>query len=725
MSKPQRPCALLSRVIRPALTLFAITAASLSLGQGSALAQQAPLQKPAFEKDKSLKKLNLSAFVPQVGHSRSISDLAFSPDGKLLASASGLDDGLVKVWDTQTGALLHTLAGEDYVSFSADSKWLATGNVGGPVLIWDVATGKVLHTLKGSGPLAFSADGKVLVTEGMGKDGANGKLQLWSLPSFEAQPAIEGHKASWTSLSLSVDGRFAATGSYDETIKVWDLKTKELARTFKAHAWVPQVVALSPDAERLAVSYSGEKKTMIELWDVSASKVERTLKGHDKDITSMAFSPDGKRLATAGLDKQLRFWDVERGEPTLQWPGGGIVRYSPNGEGIAHGAQSILLSKLNMDGDDKRVILEANDSSMFEVVFGPSAKTFITSDSVRTLDHWDASAGRLLKSVVIPNGTKDEPAGELILSPKGTMAALRPFSGTTLQIFDASSAAILHTIEVPNASAVRNVSFAPNEAELIIESVAANDDELTQFTWWDLQTKAALSKTNIEGYVRVQGFVDEGKNVALVSHGSASGAARLSIKVWERDSGLLKSVKVKDVPPYAGDVSFCQSAPYIALGDQDYTIKLFDRTKDAVITTLSKHDELVNTIVCSKDGKLLVTSSWDEQIKLWSLPEGKLLMTIDDAHYKAQNISISEDGKQLIIAHKGWVRQLHIPTGHWRTFYRVGKEGWLGHDSRGRFDCVAQGCKLATYRDQKSAALKRAEEDKTLSKGLKGLAPLK
>lgn len=721
MSKPHHGSAL---IVRTVLTICAASL-GLSLSQSSALAQQSTLQKPSFETDKSLKKLKLSAFVPQVGHSRSISDMAFSPDGKLLVSASGLDDGLVKVWDTQTGALLHTLAGEDYVSFSADGKLLATGNVGGPVLIWDVITGKVLHTLNGSGPLAFSGDGKVLVTEGMGKDGANGKLQLWSLPGFEAQPAIEGHKASWTSLSLSVDGRFAATGSYDETIKVWDLKTKELARTFKAHAWVPQVVALSPDAEQLAVSYSGEKKTMVELWDVSASKVERTLKGHDKDITSMAFSPDGTRLATAGLDKKLRFWDVKAGKLTGEEPGGGIVRYSPNSQIIAHGAQSILLSKLNPEGEYKRVILEANDTSMFEVVFGPSAKKFITSDAVRTLDHWDTSGGRLLQSVIIPNGTVDEPIGELILSPQGTMAALRPFSGTTLKIFDASTANVIHTIEVPSASAVRNVSFSPNEAELIIESVAANDDELTQFTWWDLQTKAALSKTNIEGYVRVQGFVDDGKNVALVSHGSASGAARLSIKIWERDSGLLKSVKVKDVPPYAGDVSFCQNSPYIALGDQDYTIKLFDRTKDAITATLSKHDELVNTIVCSQDGKLLVTSSWDEQVKLWSLPEGKLLMTIDDAHYKAQNISISADGKQLIIAHKGWVRHLHIPSGHWRTFYRVGKNGWLGHDSHGRFDCVEEGCKLATYRDQKSTTLKRAADDKTLSKGLRGLAPLK
>lgn len=708
-------------MIKPALCR-ALCILSIFGLESAALAQQTQLQKPAFESDKQLKKLKVDAFIPQVGHGRTLSDIAVSADGKLLASASGLDDGLVKVWDVASGQLLQTVGGEDYVSFSADGKYLATGNVGGPVLIWEVGSYKLLHKLKGAGPVHFTADGKYLVGEAVDdKDGANGKLQLWSMPAFEPQAPLDGHKASWTALTASADGRFVATSSYDETIKVWDLEKRELARTLKAHAWVPQALALSPDGESLAVSYSGQGKATLELWDVSASKIEKTLSGHAKDIVSMHFSPDGKTLASTDLSAKTKLWDVATAQAVATLPGGGIVRFLPGGQRLAHGDKAIALVNLS----DKKVqkSFDANGGEMFDVVFSADGKRFISTDATRTLDHWDAQKGTLIKSVTIPNGTKEEPLGELILSPKGTSAVLRPFSGTTLTIFDALTGEQRKKIEVPNASALRHVSFAPSEQELIIESVAGKEDEQTQFVWWDLNEDKPLSKTSIEGYVRVHGFVDGGKNVALVSNGTASGDARLSIKIWERDNGLLKSVKVKGIAPYSGDVAFCQSSPYIALGDQDYSIKLFDRDKGEVVATLNKHDELVNTIQCSPDGKTLVTSSWDEQVKVWSLPEGKLLMSIDDASYKAQGMAISQDGKQLLIAHKGWVRQVHLPSGHWRNFFRVGEQGWLAHDSHGRFECAQQGCVKALYRG-KDATLKRADEDKAINKGLRALKPL-
>ena len=703
------------RMTGPALLTLALLGA---LGSGAS-AQQTPLQRHSPEADKRLQRLKIAAFVPQVGHSRALSDMAYSPDGKLLATASGLDDGLVKVWEVATGRLLHTLAAEDYVSFSADGAWLATGEVGGPVLIWEVATGKLHKTLQASGPVAYSPDGKVLVAEAVDKDGPTGKLMRFALPGYEPLAPIEGHKASWTALSISANGRFAATTSYDEAIKVWDLHKGELVRTLKAHPWVAQAVALSPDGEQLAVAYGGVQQTQIQLWAVGASRVQRELKGLAGDVTSLHYAPDGASLVSASLDHQVRVWRVSDGQVLATHKSRGLARFSPDGATIAHGERQVTLTS---QGGAASVTLPENATSMFEVAFDAKAESFVTSDSMSQLDRWDARTGKLLGSVAIPNGSPSAPLGELILSPSGAMVARRPFEGKTLALFDAATGQARATIQVPDANAVRSVTFSPQESELIIESVTGDDDEQTTLLWWDLAANQAMARTTIEGFARVHGFVDDGKNVAIVSHGGASSSARLSARIWDRDSGLLNPVRVKDIPPYAGDVAFCPTGTLVALGDQDSTVKIFDRATNQIVATLSGHSALVNQITCSPDGKLLATGGWDEQVHVWSLPEGKRLVSLDDAHYKAQRFAFSPEGRQLLIAHKGWTRHLHVPSGHSRTIYRVGPKGWMVHDSRGQFDCAEGGCALPAWRAQSGQLM--LADDKALPKALRGLKPL-
>ena len=156
------------------------------------------------------------------GHSGSVYSVAFSPDGKVLASGSG---GTIKLWDVKSGALLKTLKGHSWsvysVAFSPDGKVLASGSYDKTILLWDVESGALLQTLKGHSwgvlSVAFSPDGKVLAS-GSGDN----TIKLWDVKSGALLKTLKGHSDDVLSVAFSPDGKILASGSNDETIKFWE-----------------------------------------------------------------------------------------------------------------------------------------------------------------------------------------------------------------------------------------------------------------------------------------------------------------------------------------------------------------------------------------------------------------------------------------------------------------------------------------------------------------------
>ena len=198
------------------------------------------------------------------GHSDPIRSVAFSPDGKILASGS--TDTTIKCWDVTTGRQIRTLQGHSNfvvsVAFSPDGKILASGSYDKTIKLWNVSTGREIYTLQGHSswvyPIAFSTDGKILVS-----------------------------------------------GSHDKTIKLWDIGTGREIYTFQGHSDSVYSVAFSPDGKTLASSGCD-----IKLWDVSTATEIYTLKEHSDCVCSIAFSPDGKILASGSYDKTINIWQL-------------------------------------------------------------------------------------------------------------------------------------------------------------------------------------------------------------------------------------------------------------------------------------------------------------------------------------------------------------------------------------------------------------------------------
>jgi RNA polymerase sigma factor (sigma-70 family) len=251
----------------------------------------------------------------------------FSPDGKWIASADS--SGVARVWDWARGRVIHAFRDHKgwlySVAFSPDGKRLATGDNAGVVRVWDLANGKVLHTLRGHTAhvtaLVFGLDGRTLISGSW-----DHSIRLWDLATQKATIVIKGvhdvtgrqtpagHTNVVTSLALSPGGRYLYSGSYDHRICVWETSSGQLCRILKGQERgysSVEAIALSPDGSLLAAAIGDEgQESSVHVWDVLAGKKIAALPGHRGKVTRLAWSPDGRRLASCSTDTTVLVWDV-------------------------------------------------------------------------------------------------------------------------------------------------------------------------------------------------------------------------------------------------------------------------------------------------------------------------------------------------------------------------------------------------------------------------------
>ena len=622
----------------------------------------------------------------------SVTSVAYSPDGRILAVAEG--DGTVSLWDAATrqqiGASLDVQGNADVevvaVAFSPNGKLLATASGDGTVRLWDVATHQQIEAIitvvpgsEGSSSddsVAFSPDGRILAAAA-----DNGTVRLWDLAMHQQVGApiviapVNGNSPGGVSaVAFSPDGRMLATGGSDGTARLWDVATHR--QIGSAMAAVPSAsavggtsfgitgvtgVAFSPGG---GILVTGGSDGMARLWDVATHHEIGTPVAAVSDppvnaVNGVAFSPDGAMFATAGGDGTARLWDVatlqEIGAPLTAARDGAVnaVVFSPDGDDLTTAGEDGTVRLWSPDFYGQVGAPVGTASGAVEV-----ADVAINRDGILATEGWDGIV-QLWNAVThrqigTPLASSDRTFGfphlgvfDLAFSPDGRILA-GVEAGGTIRLWDTvAHRQVGQPIPAGVVDAfgytVDAVAFSPSGS--LLATAGSNG----QVRLWDVAThrEVGLPIRVPASAVTDVAFSPDGSVLATVG---GDGRLRLWDVATHREIGAPIPAVGDPASNEVSAVAFSPDGSLLATASADGTVRLWDTaTRQQIGAPLAAASYgAVNAVAFSPDGQILATASADGTVRLWDTDTRQQIgADINLGDNYANALAFSPDGRLL------------------------------------------------------------------------------
>jgi WD40 repeat protein len=325
------------------------------------------------------------------GHNHRVQGVAFSPNGRYVASASL--DWTIHLWEVTASQEYHAFpARSDRVlgaTFSPDGRRLIDASLDGTVRTWDAEDGHLLYQLAADldrpRGVAFSADGRLLAAAGR-----SGRLRCYDLVTREAVSGARQHGAPARAVAFSPDGRRLASTGDDGTVKVWDMAGTRPLFTCTGHTAPVPAVAFSPDGRTLA---SGGRDG-VRLWDAVTGQALPPLSPNTPRAMALAFGPDG-RLAVAQMGGKITLWDPRTGRccgpplighSAMAWS----LAFTPDGTRLASASRDMTVKLWDTASGQEVLTLRGFASEVSGVAFSPDGSRLVTTDLGGSVRLWKA-----------------------------------------------------------------------------------------------------------------------------------------------------------------------------------------------------------------------------------------------------------------------------------------------------------------------------------------------
>jgi len=489
--------------------------------------------------------------IARIGHDQAVTKVVFSPDGRWVASAEGSPYGVfqvprlpikgtILVSEAKTGQQVSRMSHEDEVltlAFSPDGRWVASGSYDMSAKVWEAATGLEVARMTHAGPvnmLAFSSDGRWIVS-----GSSDGTARVWE-PETGREIARMTHGDPVQAVAFSPDGRQVVLGGAGGKIQVWKLVEQEIS--LMTHDGLVYSMAFSPDGQRIV---SGGFDRTVRVWELATGRelVHITRNGR---VSVVAFSPNGRWIAAGDLDDTTaRVWDATTGQEISRMIHEKIVSaiaFSPDGRWIAssEGTPSLTPMKIRAsDGPSTVRIWEAatgreiarmtHQGPVNTVAFSPDGLWVVSGSDDKTARVWEAVTGKHIASMThdqAVNVVAFSPDGRWVVSGEGCafyISSTNQCKKTTVKVWDAMTGQ--EVSRITHESWVVAVAFSPDSQWVASAGSLDNTAKV-----WEAMTGREVSRMTHDNAVIDVAFSPDGRWVA-------SASADNTLRIWEAATG--------------------------------------------------------------------------------------------------------------------------------------------------------------------------------------------